>query len=71
MSFDLQKTLASKAAMRKKLSNLSFDEKLELVEAMRDSALAFAENRPIERRSPKIRAALKARELYLQSHQNS
>lgn len=41
MSFDLQKVLESKAAHRRKLADLPIGEKLHLLDAMRERAIAI------------------------------
>lgn len=41
MSFDLQKVIESKAAHRRKLADLPIGEKLRLLDAMRERAIAI------------------------------
>jgi len=46
MSFDLQKVLESKAAHRRKLADLPIGEKLRLLDAMRERAIAIRNATP-------------------------
>ncbi len=45
MSFDLQMILESKAAHRRKLAQLSIGEKLRLLDAMRERAIAIRDSK--------------------------
>jgi hypothetical protein len=50
-TFDLREILASKKRFRSQLADLPFEEKLRLLEAMRDRHLAFAAVRDQDRSS--------------------
>ena len=47
MSFDLERILESKRELRRQLTHLPIEEKLRLLDALRERALAIAASRPV------------------------